>query len=432
MKILWFTNSPSGARYHLTGKQTIAGGWIESLEKTLWEFDEIELAIAFHWRDAKAVEKFSLEHATYYKIPNYSQNKFYRYWSRRSGSLEPDTVVDHFEEVIRDYQPDVVHIFGTESAFGLVIPRIEIPTAIWIQGNLTTYTYKWFSGIPRHEVVKHTRFANKLKHNSFLDHYRRAVNVAKRERKIFQACSFFTGRTDWDRRLTKVLSPEATYFHCDEVLRPEFYSATWSRKDNRDKLILLTTIRQNLYKGLETIIETMQKLPQLIDKKVEWRLAGIKATDELVGLLKKIYRVDPEELGIVFMGPISSTNLIEQIVEADIFVHPSHIDNSPNSVCEAMLVGIPIIATHTGGTSSLLTDGEEGLLIQDGDSWSLAGSILDMVEHPDTAARMGLQARGRAIKRHDPQKIAQDLLQIYRSMLETRDKDLGEIVSSTV
>lgn len=41
---------------------------------------------------------------------------------------------------------------------------------------------------------------------------------------------------------------------------------------------------------------------------------------------------------------------------------PSHIENSPNNLCEAMILGMPCIATDAGGTSTLLSNMKDGLL----------------------------------------------------------------------
>ena len=105
------------------------------------------------------------------------------------------------------------------------------------------------------------------------------------------------------------------------------------------------------------------------------------------------------------------------MLEADIYVMPSHIENSPNSLCEAMIIGMPCITTLAGGTPSLLKDKEEGLVIQDGDPWSMAGAILELHHNPEIAFTYGRNARKRALKRHDPDKIVDELLDIYREIV---------------
>ena len=79
-----------------------------------------------------------------------------------------------------------------------------------------------------------------------------------------------------------------------------------------------------------------------------------------------------------------------------------------------MLVGMPIIASFAGGTNSMLENGKEGILIQDGDPYRLAGAILYMFQNYDKAVEMGQVARSRATVRHNPDNVVNELLGIYR------------------
>ena len=102
------------------------------------------------------------------------------------------------------------------------------------------------------------------------------------------------------------------------------------------------------------------------------------------------------------------------------YVHMSHIENSPNSVCEAMILGIPVIASFTGGTASMLENGKEGLLLQDGDPYVYAGAIVDYYLHFDKAMSYGEKARQRALARHNPKRIVGQLLDAYNNVLSDK------------
>ena len=95
------------------------------------------------------------------------------------------------------------------------------------------------------------------------------------------------------------------------------------------------------------------------------------------------------------------------MLNANLYVHPSHIENSSNSICEAMLLGMPIIATYAGGTPSILGDKNEGLLVQDGDPYALAKSL-------------GSKARVKSFIRNDKEKIVKDVINIYASILSDK------------
>ena len=114
-------------------------------------------------------------------------------------------------------------------------------------------------------------------------------------------------------------------------------------------------------------------------------------------------------------------NLSDELINSDMYVHMSHIENSPNSVCEAMILGIPVIASFTGGTASMLENGKEGLLLQDGDPYVYAGAIVDYYLHFDKAMSYGEKARQRALVRHNPKRIVGQLLDAYNNVLSDKN-----------
>ena len=116
---------------------------------------------------------------------------------------------------------------------------------------------------------------------------------------------------------------------------------------------------------------------------------------------------------MVLFGKLQPLELITKMLEADCFVMPSHIENSPNSLCEAMILGMPCITTLAGGSSSLLRDKEEGLIIQDGDPWSMAGAVLELIHEKETAISYGKKAREKSMRRHNKDIITKGLVEIY-------------------
>ena len=106
-------------------------------------------------------------------------------------------------------------------------------------------------------------------------------------------------------------------------------------------------------------------------------------------------------------------------LEANVFVLPSTIENSPNSMGEAMLLGVPCVAADVGGVSTLLKNEEEGFVVPSGEVQLLADSICRIFAMEAEAERMGRAAREHALRTHDPEKNLCDLLEIYRELQET-------------
>jgi glycosyltransferase involved in cell wall biosynthesis len=133
--------------------------------------------------------------------------------------------------------------------------------------------------------------------------------------------------------------------------------------------------------------------------------------------LQRKFRASFDENRIQLLGPLQEKELINEMLEADVFIHPSHIDNSPNSLCEAMLLGMPVIATFAGGIPSIVENKKEGLLVQDGDPYALAGAIMELKKNRSYANELRVNARDKALRRHDPKRIVNDLINIYSSII---------------
>ena len=70
----------------------------------------------------------------------------------------------------------------------------------------------------------------------------------------------------------------------------------------------------------------------------------------------------------------------DELLHSTVYVHPSYIDNSPNSVCEAQILGCTCISTDVGGTSSIVEEGKTGFLVPSNDPYKLA-SLVESLYH---------------------------------------------------
>jgi glycosyltransferase involved in cell wall biosynthesis len=420
MRVLWFTPTLSLGANYLNSK-SIGGGWIESLESELSRIKDIQLGISFNIKDTD-IKSFSVGNTKYYPVNiKLAESKFRERYSRLSHNIENENNIQKYLEVIQQFNPDLIHVFGSESDFGLVTSKTTVPCIIYMQGNLNVINVKWFSGLTRTDILKYSDKWLLLKGHGLFHDYFINKKRADRERKIFNFCKYFMGRTDWDRRVSSVLSPGSEYFHCDEILRPGFYANIWKPQGKRDDFVIVSTIRNNIYKGLEGIFECKKILNQSFPEfNLTWKVAGIKDSDEILHIVERKFKDKLLLNKIQLLGHLQENELINELLKADLFVHPSHIENSPNSVCEAMLLGMPVIATYVGGTPSIICDKKEGLLIQDGDQYALAGAIIELSRDQELANRLGENARNVSLKRNDPNKIVNDLLNIYSSVLFER------------
>lgn len=89
------------------------------------------------------------------------------------------------------------------------------------------------------------------------------------------------------------------------------------------------------------------------------------------------------------------------------------LENLPMAVIEAMLMGVPVVASRLGGIPEIIRDGIDGFLVEPGDSAALGRALLILEESPELAVRMGNQARDRARALYSPGEHMKNLLGIY-------------------
>jgi glycosyltransferase involved in cell wall biosynthesis len=118
-----------------------------------------------------------------------------------------------------------------------------------------------------------------------------------------------------------------------------------------------------------------------------------------------------------FLGSLSEKQMKQQFLDANVYVMPSAIENSPNSLCEAQMLGTPVVASYCGGTPTLLTEGETGYFYRYEEYEMLAQIVMRMFEKGDytrlSAAEMEI-----AQERHDCKKNANRLAEIYYDIMQ--------------
>lgn len=405
MKVLWFSITPSLGEEYINNIPT-GGGWIKSLEKIIQ--NKVELSVAFY-TDVQ-IDPFKLGKSTYYPIHKYRFGKVSKIRRRILNQLEPKSDIARFLEIVKIVNPDLIHIHGTEAPFGLIQKYVNIPVVVSIQGNITVYKHKYFSGISYFHTLKYSRLKSWFFMRSFILKYNYFKKQAIREKEILSLTKNILGRTSWDRRISTILAPNSNYYHCDEILRDAFYKFKWNEPETNN-LNLFTTNGPNLYKGIETLIYCASLLDSN-NIKFSWKVAGLNINDEIVKIASKSINKSISK-NIYFLGNLNEQQIIDHLLDSRLYVAISHIENSPNSLCEALLLGMPCIATNAGGTPSLLTDDRDGILIQDGDPYAMAGAILELNNNTIKAISLGISAREKALQRHDSERIISELLNIY-------------------
>ena len=407
MRVLWFSVTPS--LFHPKSNSHNGGGWIASLEQIVHKEPLIDLGVAFQFPNANF--RYYKEKVCYYSIPTYSRSIF----QYVKGKDRKEDFLRHCLRIIDDFKPDLIQIFGSENDFGLLCHHTDIPIIIHMQGCLPPYHNALFPiGMNTYDFV----FDKSLTWRSRWMGLRSESSFRKRaeqEIQTIQHCRYFMGRTDWDKRLVNLFNPKAVYFHCEEALRDSFLTGNkhWTSTKST-KINIVSVISSPWYKGTDLILKTANLLKRFTALDFEWRIYGVRN----IRFYEQKYGIRASEVNVCPVGTASKEELVNALCTSSFYVHPSYIDNSPNSVCEAQILGMPVLATNVGGLSTIVRDGETGILFPANDPYTLASHIKQLASDPCRCQSLGDAAMKQATERHNPEKIRKTLLNIYQTILQ--------------
>lgn len=340
------------------------------------------------------------------------------------------TVENRFHVILDDFKPDVVHIFGTEFPHTLAMIRAfgrPERVLLGIQGVCSAIAEEYMALIPE-EVQNSATFRDKLKDDSLLQQQEKYKIRGEHERESIMLAGNITGRTAFDREKTSAINPEAKYYAMNETMRSAFYSGKWKEKGAEPHSIFLSQGDYPL-KGFHFMLEAM---PEILAKYPDAHL--YVAGNNIIGkskskypyflrasaygkYIKSLISRNHLKKKVTMVGMLSEDEMKQRYLSSSVFVCPSILENSPNSVGEAMLLGVPVVAARTGGIPDMIAENKDGLLFEKGNPSELARCILQIWDEPVISAVYSDNARNHARQTHDPDANYARLLEIYNNII---------------
>jgi glycosyltransferase involved in cell wall biosynthesis len=325
-------------------------------------------------------------------------------------------------EIIKEFKPDLIHIHGSEDFYGQIAKDTSIPILLSIQGILTVIEKGYYGEFTFFDKLIDTISINFIKGTSTIHNQLKMRKSACREREIIKTCRYFTGRTEFDRNFVTLINRYSNYYHCDRILRPPFYSAEWPPAA-LDLHTIYCTTSPAPYKGLDCLLDACNILKKNGFPNIRLRVGGPIQNSGIWDYIKRKVKALGLTQEVFWLGKLTSELIISELRQTSVYVLPSYVENSPNTLGEAMLVGVPCVASYVGGVTSMIIHGKDGLLFPSGDSYSLAGMIAKILRDPILARTLSKNAKTTARKRHDPQIIAQTMVHIYSEIIDKHSKE---------
>ncbi len=438
MKVLWLCNLilPQAAE-ELGMTHIHKEGWVEGLLTAITKEagDDIRIAVAF-----PVSEENDGKIGSFRITEEGAEISYYCFYedTSRPEVLDPG-LEGRLNRILDEFRPDVIHIFGTEFAHAYAM--CEAATGvdfhyntgkekilITFQGVCSAIAADYMACLPD-EVASSATFRDTVRRDSIKQQQEKFRLRAENELKAVSMSGHLGGRTSFDKKWAGRLGPEAVYHYAGEVMRPVFYEELPSVK--RDTNTIFISGADYPLKGFHILLNALKdiKWPEL-----KIRVAGqnIVSKDSLKDKIKiseygkylgELIEICGLEGKVQFLGRLDAAHMREEYLKCGMYICPSVIENSPNSIVEAALCEAPVIAARVGGIPDIIEDKKECLLYDCNARKPLAevaGKLRECIEavklDPDTACARGKAARARMLKDHDPAAVASGFVEIYSEM----------------
>ena len=413
MRVLWLCNIviPLIADKADIHQVPVNGGWLTGFLQTLLKNESVELCVVFP-------EK---------KVTNGIVSNQLVYYSFKEKGIE-----NRFDKILDDFLPEVVHIWGTEFPHSLYMVQackkkgLLSRVIISIQGMVSVCAKHYYADLPVSAICAWTMRDLIRRKNIWCERN----DFKKRgfmEKEALEEVSHLIGRTDWDLANVKRINPNIKYHFCNETLRNSFYNVEWNLKKCERYSIFVSQCGypiKGFHMMLEALVDILKVYPdtQVYTTGVDIIHCSAKSRlkqSSYIRYLAKTIKKNNLSSHVHFVGVLDEQEMCNRYLKANVFVSCSSIENSPNSVGEAMLVGCPVVTSDVGGVKNMLIHGEEGYVYPFDEPYMLAFYVMKIFGDEERAKEMSYKARGHALKTHDRAKNQDRMFQIYNELIGT-------------
>lgn len=442
MRVLWICNIMLPRIAEKLGQEVNnKEGWITGLMEAVLAHnassreEAVQLGIAFPIHKGQEFLQDALVINEDYDIPFY-------------GFREDTLAAEHYDKeiegdmtrILAHFKPDILHCFGTEYPHTLAAVKCFAKperTLIGIQGLCRVCAKAYMANLPQ-KIVKSITFRDIVRKDTLIMQQQKFEDRGQWELAAVQGTGHVTGRTEFDKYWVQKWNPGGVYHAMNETLRKEFYTGMWREEACCPHRLFFSQADYPL-KGFHYMLHAFPHiLKEYPDTTVcvagnsLLRGKGLKAKLKISAYgkyLEDIIKKYGLEDKVFFVGKLSAAEMKEQYLKANAFVCASSVENSPNSLGEAMLLGVPVIAAAVGGIPTMLRP-DEGIFFDGFDtkhaaeeaeleriSQNLAQAVCTAFSEPELLRTRAQKARAHALQTHDSVKNNERLLEIYGDLL---------------
>lgn len=426
MNVLWVCNQ---CVPQIAGKLNIPGsnkeGWVAGLfDAVTAKKSEFTLAIAFPYEENKDFTESDPVAFGFAEDTTHPE-------------VYDEKVTERLKEIIDNFRPDVVHVFGTEYGHTLSAARaVNDPSKLLIgfQGVCEALAAAYLTGVDEKWITK-TTLRDSLKEDNLKRQQEKFLIRAQHEKEAVENAGFLAGRTRLDSEYSKRHNPSAEYVVLNETIRATFYSGEWEKEKAVPHRIFVSQCDYPI-KGFHVMIKALaelkKKYPDTHIHVAGNTITGVGGIKKKILIstygryLKHLMKETGTEEAITFLGQIDAGRMKEEFLSCSVFVLPSVMENSPNCLGEAMLLGTPCVASNVGGVADILSPERDGILYEDNDPQKLSSAIASVFEDEEAGGQrtktFSVNSREDARIKHNAKTNADALMKIYETMVQRQDE----------
>lgn len=410
MKVLWFSNcvladtSCSGSGSWLFGMKSIISGHVELYNITSSNVTDIT--------------KNKAADITEYVLPDY---QLY------DGIPSKDNI-SIILQLISEISPDIIHIWGIEKYWCRLYQRGYIKghhVLLEIQGVLSSCGNSFYGGLFPKEIISTYGVRELLRPMARLDkQYKDFRNRASDEELIIKAFAHISTQSSWTRNQIKFLtSPNCRIYETLRPIRKEFYESRKWELSTHDSPVIYTSVSYSYpFKGLHVVIRAMglvvRKYPNA--KLIIAGFDGNKPFYKDNGynrFLKSLINDLGLSNNMELPGKLKASDIINQLLESDIFVNPSFVESYSASAAEALFLGVPSLLSYAGAMPNFSENGDVALYYSPMDYVDCAAKILTMFENKQETQLLSDAAKKRMEQKSSREAVLNKQIEIYNEVL---------------
>lgn len=413
-KTLWFCNRPIEET-----DDRRDGTWFTAMAKSLVVASEVQLAII---GQAKVQKLGPYGHGS---IPQW----VVPYESLGRDGLPSRKTIKGIQRVVDEIKPDLIHVWGVENYWGLLTARGILSSAavLEIQGIKYVAERVYYGGLSMTERMCCIGPLEILRPScSLFMGKRRFERWGRFEEEMILKHKYISTQSDWVRAHILKINPSSTLFNTGIMLRREFFNTpAWTSQQRQDPsapLLFASSSGVAAYKGLHVLMRAVailkRKYPGIIlNVAGDIMKKGIRQSGYARWLQREARRIEISE-NIRWLGPLDANGIIQEFHKASAVVIPSFVETYSLAMAEAMVLGVPVVASYVGAMPELARDRESALFFPPGDEVACACQLGKIIGDRKLADRLSQNARQTGLLRNAPDEVVTRQITIYNKILE--------------